>query len=83
MSYSLGESFTSSPRTETSRCTRSTEIAAAEYRLGALALHPMAQRGADACDEFGHAEGLGDVVVGAEIEGFDLAPLVAAARQAR
>ena len=66
----------------TMRRTRSTrEVAGAEDRLLALLLQPVAQRGADAGDELLHAERLGHVVVGAEVERLDDAGLVGAARQ--
>ena len=82
MSYSLGESFTSASRTRTMRRTRSTERS------------PLRKTGRSPCccsrwrsaarmraSELVHAERLGHVVVGAEIERLDLAGLVVAAGQ--
>ena len=50
-------------------------------RLLALLLQAVAQRGADAREQFVHAERLGDVIVGAQIERLHLAAFVGAARQ--
>ena len=44
------------------------KVAALENRIGSLGLNPVAQRRADARDEFAHAEGLRHVVVGPEVE---------------
>ena len=64
------------------RRTRSTdEIARTNTGALALRLEAVAQRGAQARHQLLHAEGLGDVIVGAEIERLDLAALVVADRQ--
>src|SRR5437868_5476884 len=55
------------------------EIAAAEDRPLALLLQAVAQRRAHPGMELVDAEGLGQIVVGAEVEGLDLAALVGAA----
>ena len=62
------------------RRTRSTDsVAGTEDRLLALLLQPVAQRHADAGDQLVHAERLGHIVVGAELERLDDAGLVGAA----
>ena len=82
MSYSFGESFTSCiPDLDDPTHQIDRQIAALEDRPLALLLQPVAQGGAETGDQLVHAEGLRDVVVGAEIERLDLAGLVAAARQ--
>src|SRR5579863_345449 len=48
------------------------EVARDEHRQFALRLKAVAQRGADARRQLGHPERLADVVVGPEVEGFDL-----------
>ena len=69
MSYSFGDSFTSRSPTLTMRRTRSTDRSPVlEDRPLALLLQAVAQRGAHAGQQLVHAERLGDVVVGAEIE---------------
>ena len=57
------------------------EIAAAEDRPLALLLQAVAQGGAHAGVQLVDAEGLGQIVVGAEVERLDLAALVGAAGQ--
>src|SRR5262249_12620943 len=57
------------------------EVAGAEDRTLPVHLQLMAQRRAHAGEQFVHAERLGDVVVGAEVECLDLADLIAPARQ--
>src|SRR5262249_9118518 len=59
------------------------EIADPEHRALPMHLQLMAQRRPHAREQLVHAERLGDVVVGAEIERRDLAGLVPAARQDR
>ena len=82
MSYSLGESCTSSAPARTSRRTRSTlRSPLVKVALGALLLQAMAQGGAQAGHQLVGAERLGDIVVGAGVERGDLGRLVAAARQ--
>ena len=55
------------------------EVAGLEQRPLALGLQSVAQRGADAGDELLHAERLGQVVVGAELQRLDDAGLVGTA----
>ena len=55
------------------------QIAAAEDRLLAVRLQAVAQRGANAGRQFLHAERLGDIIIGAQIERRHLAGLVVAA----
>src|SRR5208337_1542523 len=55
------------------------KVSALEQRLAALLLNAVAQRGADARNEFGDAERLGDIIVRAEIEGLDFPALAGAA----
>ena len=50
-----------------------------EDGIGALRLHAVAQRRADAFHEFAHAEGLRHIIVRPEVEGLHLAPFVAPA----
>src|ERR1700730_6662547 len=57
------------------------QSAAFEGGLAALLLKTMAQGGADACDKFGYAKRLRDIIVGSEIQGLNFALLVAPARQ--
>ena len=82
MSYSFGDSLTSLPSTLTMRLTRSTDRSPV-WKIGfsPCCCKPVPQRHADARDKFVHAERLGDIVVGAELERLDDAGLVGAARQ--
>ena len=57
------------------------QVAKLEDRPLALHLELMPERRADACQQLLHAEGLGHVVVGAQIERLDLGNFVAAARE--
>src|SRR6478672_4632165 len=79
-SYFLGESFTCLPRNFTIRRTRSADISPS-VKIGpfALDLELMSKGRPDTGEQFPHAEGLGDVIVRAEIEGLDLGNFVAAA----
>ena len=78
----MGESFTSLSRDlDDAAHEIDREIADPEDRPLAMHLQLMAQRRPHAREQLVHAERLGDVIVGAEIERLDLAGLVAAARQ--
>ena len=80
MSYSRGESSTSSPRTSTSRRTRST-VRSPLRKTGRSPCCCRRWRSAarTAGMELVDAEGLGQIVVGAEVESLDLAALVGTA----
>ena len=81
-SYSRGVSFTSSPAHGDDPAHQvDREIADPEDRPLALLLQTVAKRGAQPGEQLVDAERLGDVVVGAEIERFDLVRLVGPAGQ--
>jgi hypothetical protein len=82
MSYSFGESLISLSRELDDALDQiDRELAGLEDRLLALLLQLVAQRDADARDQFLHAERLRHIVVGAELQRLDDAGLVGAARQ--
>src|SRR5215831_9854334 len=80
-SYSLGESFTSRSPTFTIRRTRSTERSPVWNTGRSPCTCSWWRSAAHAGEQLLHAERLGDIVVGAEIERLHFAGLVAAARQ--
>ena len=78
----MGESFTSSPPNFDDAAHQiDRQIAQFEDRPFTLHLQLMPQCRAHAREQLFHAERLGDVIVGAEIERLDLGNFVAAARQ--
>ena len=81
MPHSVGVRRISSPSRRTVLAARSTVKSGVVTTAAVLGGGDAAERGAEPGEELVHAEGLGDVVVGAGVEGGDLVAFGAAGRQ--